>query len=76
VLWNLPELWTHCPRRIQASNAPTSSLETTERFPRLPQFYRRARDGSFPRVAHMTAHDTLATPLVPGWSVTLARLFR
>ena len=40
--------------------------------------YRRADGGSFPRVAHLTAHthDTLDTPLVPGWSVTLARLFR
>ncbi len=40
--------------------------------------YRRADGGSFPLVAHLTAdtHDTLATPLVPGWSVTLARLFR
>ena len=40
--------------------------------------YRRADGGSFPRVAHLTADtlDTLATPLVPGWTVTLARLFR
>jgi Uma2 family endonuclease len=40
--------------------------------------YRRAGDGSFPAVAHLAAdtHDTLETPLVPGWSVTLARLFR
>ncbi len=40
--------------------------------------YRRAAGGSFPLVAHLTAdtHDTLATPLVTGWSVTLARLFR
>jgi hypothetical protein len=40
--------------------------------------YRRAGDGSFPAVAHLAAdtHDTLETPLVPRWSVTLARLFR
>ncbi len=40
--------------------------------------YRRVDDGAFPWVAHLTAHthDTLATPLVPGWTVTLARLFR
>ena len=40
--------------------------------------YRRTDDGAFPVVAHVTAerHDTLETPLVPGWSVTLTRLFR
>jgi Uma2 family endonuclease len=40
--------------------------------------YRRAEGGSFPLAAHLTVdrHDTLETPLVPGWSVTLARLFR
>lgn len=40
--------------------------------------YRRSTDGAFPPVAHLTAgrRDTLETPLVPGWSVTLARLFR
>ena len=39
---------------------------------------RRATDGAFPAVATLTAgaHDMLATQLVPGWSVTLARLFR
>lgn len=41
-------------------------------------FYRREADGSFPPVAELTAdaHDTLVTPLVPGWSLPLARLFR
>lgn len=40
--------------------------------------YRRAANGSFPLVANLTAagHDTLDTPLVPGWSLALARLFR
>jgi Uma2 family endonuclease len=40
--------------------------------------YRRAEGGSFPLAAHLTAerHDTLTTPLVPGWSVGLVRLFR
>ena len=38
---------------------------------------RRADGDAFPLVAHLTnMHDTLETPLVPGWSVTLARLFR
>ena len=40
--------------------------------------YRRSAGDAFPPVAHLTAerHDTLETPLVPGWSVPLARLFR
>lgn len=40
--------------------------------------YRRATDGAFPVAAALTAaaQDVLATPLVPGWSLTLARLFR
>lgn len=40
--------------------------------------YRRTHDGAFPLAAHVTAeqHDTLETPLVPGWSVALTRLFR
>jgi Uma2 family endonuclease len=40
--------------------------------------HRRTADGAFPVVGHLTAerHDTLETPLVPGWSVTLIRLFR
>ena len=40
--------------------------------------YRRDADGSFPRVAELTVdgRDTLETPLLPGWSLTLARLFR
>ena len=39
---------------------------------------RRAADGSFPRVAELTAKalDTLETPLLPGWSLALPRLFR
>ena len=40
--------------------------------------YRRAADGSFPLVADVTARgcDTLETPLLPEWSLALARLFR
>lgn len=40
--------------------------------------YRRAADGAFPAVAHLTAErrDTLETPLVPGWSLAVPRLFR
>lgn len=40
--------------------------------------YRRAQDGSFPRVAELTrdADDTLATPLLPDFSLTLDELFR
>ncbi len=40
--------------------------------------YRRAAAGAFPAMAALTAgaQDVLATPLVPGWSITLARLFR
>jgi len=40
--------------------------------------HRRDGNGAFLPVAHLTAAalDTLDTPLVPGWSVTLARLFR
>jgi len=40
--------------------------------------YRRATDGAFPAVARLTAaaHDSLETPLVPGWSLELTRLFR
>ena len=40
--------------------------------------YRRATDGGFPPAVRLTAerHDMLATPLVPGWSVTIARLLR
>jgi Uma2 family endonuclease len=39
---------------------------------------RRTADGAFPVVARVAAerHDTLETPLVPGWSVALTRLFR
>ena len=40
--------------------------------------HRRALDGSFPHVARLTAKafDTLDSPLLPGWSLGLARLFR
>ena len=40
--------------------------------------HRRTADGAFPVVARVTAerHDTLETPLLPGWSVALTRLFR
>ena len=40
--------------------------------------HRRAPDGSFPPVAHLTATalDTLDTPLLQGWSLALTRLFR
>lgn len=40
--------------------------------------HRRAADGSFPVFASLSreGHDTLETPLLPGWSVTLDRLFR
>ena len=40
--------------------------------------HRRALDGSFPRTARLTAKalDTLDSPLLPGWSLGLARLFR
>jgi Uma2 family endonuclease len=40
--------------------------------------YRRAEDGSFPRVAELTreAHDALSTPLLPGLSIALDELFR
>lgn len=40
--------------------------------------HRRASDGSFPPIAILTANatDTLDTPLLPGWSLPLTRLFR
>lgn len=40
--------------------------------------HRRATDGSFPQTADLaaTALDTLDTPLLPGWALPLARLFR
>ena len=40
--------------------------------------YRRTTDGAFPALALLTAgaQDLLETPLVPGWSVSLTRLFR
>lgn len=40
--------------------------------------YRRDTDGSFPLIASLSlaGQDTLATPLLPGWSVELERLFR
>lgn len=44
----------------------------------LVKVYRRASDGSFPRVAELTAEaaDTLTTPLLPGLVVPLTDLFR
>jgi len=40
--------------------------------------HRRAADGSFSTVANLSAEapDTLETPLLPGWSLALSRLFR
>ena len=40
--------------------------------------YRRAADGSFPLGAELSVKglDTLDTPLLPGWSLVLSRLFR
>ena len=40
--------------------------------------YRRAVDGSFPQVARLTATalDNVDTPLLQGWSLPVARLFR
>lgn len=40
--------------------------------------HRRAADGSFPQVARLSAAalDTLDTPVIAGWSLALARLFR
>jgi Uma2 family endonuclease len=39
--------------------------------------YRRMTDGSFPKVAQMSAGDdaTLTTPLLPGFTLSLAKLF-
>jgi Uma2 family endonuclease len=44
----------------------------------LVKVFRRAADGSFPRVAELTAEaaDTLATPLLPEFALALARFFR
>jgi Uma2 family endonuclease len=44
----------------------------------LVKVFRRADDGSFPRVAELTseAGDTLATPLLPAFTLPLATLFR
>jgi Uma2 family endonuclease len=40
--------------------------------------FKRAGDGTFPQASELTAarHDTLETPLLPAWSLALARLFR
>lgn len=40
--------------------------------------HRRSADGAFPLIARLTreADDTLRTPLLPEWSLDLARLFR
>ncbi len=39
--------------------------------------YRRTADGSFPKVAQLSAGDdaTLTTPLLPGFTLSLAKLF-
>ena len=44
----------------------------------LVKVFRRAADGSFPRVAEFTAEaaDTLTTPLLPGLALPLATFFR
>ena len=44
----------------------------------LVKVFRRASDGSFPRVAELSAEtaDTLATPLLPAFSLALAAFFR
>jgi Uma2 family endonuclease len=44
----------------------------------LVKVYRRAFDGTFPRVAELAADagDVLTTPLLPGCSIALATLFR
>lgn len=44
----------------------------------LVKVFRRAADGSFPRVAELTAEaaDTLTTPLLPGLALPLATFFR
>jgi Uma2 family endonuclease len=38
--------------------------------------HRRAADGSFPLATTLDASATLTTPLLPGWSLALGRLFR
>jgi hypothetical protein len=42
------------------------------------KIYRRAADGTLPRVAELTAvaGESLTTPLLPGLVVPLAELFR
>jgi len=42
----------------------------------IVKVYRRHADGSFPRVAELSrdAADTLTSEVLPGWSLTLARL--
>ena len=44
----------------------------------LVKVFRRAADGSLPRVAELTADasDTLTTPLLPGFALPLATFFR
>lgn len=43
----------------------------------LIKLYRRSEDGALPRVAELTAEhqDQLATPLLPGWSLSLPEFF-
>lgn len=38
--------------------------------------YRRGADGSFPLAATLDTNETLTTTLLPGWSLSLARLFK
>ena len=44
----------------------------------LVKVYRRAADGTFPRVAELLAEarDTLTTPLLPDFAASLVELFR
>lgn len=46
--------------------------------PQVLTTYRRAADGSFPKAANLTADsgNILETPLLPEWSLAMARLFR
>lgn len=38
--------------------------------------HRRGHDGSFPLTTTLHSSDTLMTPLLPGWSLSLEKLFR
>jgi Uma2 family endonuclease len=37
--------------------------------------YRRMPDGAFPKAAQLTAGDTLTTPLLPGFALSVTKLF-